>query len=44
MEDFRLSATPFRPRRAPSRENLRAFYDEVPTIARAEQYTLDRTM
>jgi integrase len=32
VEGFRFPATPFKPRRVPSREELRAFYDEIPTI------------
>jgi len=32
MEGFRFLETPFRPRRMPDREELRAFYNEILTI------------
>jgi len=32
VEGFRFPATPFKPRVVPGREDLRAFYDEIPTV------------
>jgi len=32
VEGFRFPTVPFKPRRVPSREELRTFYDEIPTI------------